>query len=32
MSTTHPTVRVVSYLELDPNTSIQPAGKIELAA
>ena len=32
MSTTHPAVRVVSFLELDPNTSIQPAGKIELAA
>jgi type III secretion protein V len=32
MSITHPAVRVVSFLELDPNTSIQPAGKIELAA
>jgi len=32
MSTTHPMVRVISFLELDPNTSIQPAGKIELAA
>jgi type III secretory pathway component EscV len=32
MSTTHPAVRVVSFLELDPNTSIHPAGKIELAA
>jgi type III secretion protein V len=32
MSTTHPAVRVISFLELDPNTSIHPAGKIELAA
>ena len=32
MSTTHPAVRVISFLELEPNTSIHPAGKIELAA
>jgi len=29
---THPSVRVVSFLELNPTTSIQPAGKVALAA
>jgi type III secretion protein V len=29
---THPTVRVVSFLELDPATAVQPAGKIALNA
>ncbi len=32
MSTAYPAVRVVSFLELDPGTAVQPAGKIELAA
>jgi len=29
---THPGVRVISYLELDPLVSIRPAGKVSLAA
>jgi type III secretion protein V len=29
---THPDVRVVSFLELDPGTSVQPAGKVSLQA
>jgi len=29
---THPDVRVVSFLELDPSTSVQPAGKVSLLA
>jgi len=29
---THPDIRVVSFLELDPSTSVQPAGKVSLLA
>jgi type III secretion protein V len=32
ISASHPQVRVVSFLELDPKTSIQPTGRVSLAA